>query len=72
MVKLIEKKCQGFCNSSTQQILLGVFNNDQIFKLPFPKYLIIKKKKKKRKKEKRNKVFFLVSFRSRVRGKRIM
>ena len=71
MVKLIEKKCQGFCNSSTQQILLGVFNNDQIFKLPFPKYLIIKKKKK-RKKEKRNKVFFLVSFRSRARGKRIM
>ena len=52
MVKLIEKKCQGFCNSSTQQILLGVFNNDQIFKLPFPKYLIIKKKKKKKKKRK--------------------
>ena len=51
MVKLIEKKCQGFCNSSTQQILLGVFNNDQIFKLPFPKYLIIKKKKKKEKKK---------------------
>ena len=71
MVELIEKKCQGFCNSSTQQILLGVFNNDQIFKLPFPKYLIIKKKKK-RKKEKRSKVFFLVSFRSRVGGKRIM
>ena len=51
MVKLIEKKCQGFCNSSTQQILLGVFNNDQIFKLPFPKYLIIKKKKEKKKRE---------------------
>ena len=51
MVELIEKKCQGFCNSSTQQILLGVFNNDQIFKLPFPKYLIIKKKKKKEKKK---------------------
>ena len=51
MVELIEKKCQRFCNSSTQLILLGVSNNDQIFKLPFPKYLIIKKKKKKKKRK---------------------